>query len=69
MDTRRLVSLGARRQRLRVSTRETLDAIAAEVVRLSGHLPQHRIAELAGLTREQVRRIQRAAGIGPDGPD
>ena len=66
-DTDRLAVLGRRRRWLARNLRGNRAELTPEVVAaVRAGVPQARIVELSGYTREQVRRICRAAGI--EGP-
>lgn len=66
-DTERLATLGRRRRKLNSDLAENRDEIIPEVLAaVRAQVPQARIVELSGYTREQIRRICRAAGIEAD---
>ncbi len=63
-DTARLATLGRQRRKLSSDLASNRAQILPEVLAaVRAHVPQARIVELSGYTREQVRRICRAAGI------
>lgn len=63
-DTERLAALGRKRRKLNADLADNRREIIPEVIAaVRAHVPQARIVELSGYTREQVRRICRAAGI------
>jgi hypothetical protein len=66
-DTERLAALGRRRRKLNSDLADNRDEIIPEVLAaVRARVPQARIVELSGYTREQIRRLCRAAGIEAD---
>lgn len=66
-DTERLATLGRRRRKLNSDLADNREELVPEVIAaVRAHIPQARIVELSGYTREQIRRICRAAGIEAD---
>lgn len=63
-DTTRLAELGRRRRKLNRDLADNRDEILPEVLAaIRAGVPQARVVDLSGYTREQVRRVCRAAGI------
>jgi hypothetical protein len=66
-DTERLAALGRRRRKLNSDLADNRNEIIPEVLAaVRARVPQARIVELSGYTREQIRRLCRAAGIEAD---
>jgi hypothetical protein len=66
-DIERLAVLGRRRRKLNSDLADNRNEIIPEVLAaVRARVPQARIVELSGYTREQIRRLCRAAGIEAD---
>lgn len=64
-DTGKLATLGRQRRKLNADLAENRREIIPEVIKaLRAGVPQVRVVELSGYTREQIRRLDRAHSEG-----